>query len=161
MKWGVRRYERWAKSYHQPSSFRSSVLAGKYAATGSQKVAKRLDKSNDRDAKKWEEYKNRNRSEANREHEKLKNIPSGDKKVRLKTENGERYRYQTTHAKNKNGTYTEYTVDIKRATAVGKKRVIELTHGGLGSRTLSQAKLSQKDYDYIENNVLKAWGYRR
>ena len=34
MKWGVRKSERWANSKHQPSSFRSSYLAGAYAATG-------------------------------------------------------------------------------------------------------------------------------
>lgn len=49
MKWGVRK--------QQPSSVRSSVLAGLYAATGNERVGRSLDKSNDRDAKKWEKAK--------------------------------------------------------------------------------------------------------
>lgn len=43
MKWGVRHDP-------QPSSFRSSVLAGTYAATGSERIGRALDRSNDRDA---------------------------------------------------------------------------------------------------------------
>lgn len=43
MKWGVRHDP-------QPSSARSSMLAGVYAATGSERVGRALDKSNDRDA---------------------------------------------------------------------------------------------------------------
>ena len=35
MKWGVRRASKWANSKHQPSSVKSKVLAGVYAATGS------------------------------------------------------------------------------------------------------------------------------
>ena len=78
----------------------------------------------------------------------------------MNTKNGERYRYQQHTVQNKNGTFTEYRVDVKRLTAVGQKYVRKYTHGGMGAKTLSQAKLSQKDYDYIENKVLKNWGYR-
>lgn len=70
MKWGVRRNNRitssdrkWAKSKHQPSSARSSALAGLYAATGNKRVGKALDKSNDRDAKRWEEAKRKVKNE--------------------------------------------------------------------------------------------------
>lgn len=67
MKWGVRRAKKWATSKHQPSSTKSSVLAGMYAATGNKRVGKALDKSNDRDAEKWaqakEIYKNYQKKE--------------------------------------------------------------------------------------------------
>lgn len=48
MKWGVRK-----DPNHQPSSFRSSALAGLYSATGSERIGRKLDKSNERDAAKW------------------------------------------------------------------------------------------------------------
>ena len=73
MKWGVRKSERWANSKHQPSSFRSSYLAGAYAATGSETVGKKLDKSNDRDAKKWEYYKQKNQKRIDKVAQKAKN----------------------------------------------------------------------------------------
>ena len=57
MKWGKRKTRRWAEAKHQPSSFKSSVLAGAYAATGNKRIAKALDKSNDRDAERWERAK--------------------------------------------------------------------------------------------------------
>lgn len=57
MKWGVRKTRKWATSKHQPSSARSSALAGIYAATGSKRVGKALDKSNDRDAADWQRAK--------------------------------------------------------------------------------------------------------
>ena len=45
MKWGVRRTKKWASSTHQPSSVKSSVLAGAYAATGNKRIGKALDNS--------------------------------------------------------------------------------------------------------------------
>lgn len=57
MKWGVRKTRKWATAKHQPSSARSSALAGLYAATGSERIGKRLDKSNDRDAANWQRTK--------------------------------------------------------------------------------------------------------
>lgn len=74
MKWGVRRYQnkdgsltaagkkrkrydKWGDSKHQPSSTRSSVLAGAYMATGNKKIGEALDKSNSRDAERWERAK--------------------------------------------------------------------------------------------------------
>lgn len=72
MKWGVRRYQnkdgsltpagkkrydKWADSKHQPSSVRSSVLAGVTAATGSKRAANALDKSNAKDAERWKRAK--------------------------------------------------------------------------------------------------------
>ena len=64
MRWGVRKEEsrarrdakknnKWAKSKNQPSSFKSSLLAGTYAATGNKKIGKALDKSNSADEKRW------------------------------------------------------------------------------------------------------------
>ena len=74
MKWGVRRYQNkdgsltpkgkkraikdsktnWGKEKeHQPSSYKSSSLAGLYAATNSEFIRKKLDKSNDQDAIRW------------------------------------------------------------------------------------------------------------
>lgn len=64
MKWGVRRTNKWAAAKHQPSSFKSSVLAGTYAATGSKKIGKALDKSNDRDAERWERAKAKAKTKA-------------------------------------------------------------------------------------------------
>lgn len=67
MKWGVRRAKKWATSKHQPSSTKSSVLAGMYAATGNKRVGKALDRSNERDVEKWaqakEIYKNYQKEE--------------------------------------------------------------------------------------------------
>lgn len=57
MKWGHRKTQKWATSKHQPSSAKSSILAGIYAATGNKKVGKALDKSNDRDAANWKRAK--------------------------------------------------------------------------------------------------------
>lgn len=57
MKWGVRKTRKWATAKHQPSSVKSSVLAGVYAATRNERVGKALDKSDDRDAKNWERAK--------------------------------------------------------------------------------------------------------
>lgn len=59
MKWGVRKDKKWASSRHQPSSLNSSVLAGLYAATGSKRVARALDKSNAKDAERWRQAKER------------------------------------------------------------------------------------------------------
>lgn len=59
MKWGVRKTRKWATAKHQPSSARSSYLAGLYAATGNERVGKALDKSNDRDAANWQRAKER------------------------------------------------------------------------------------------------------
>lgn len=57
MKWGKRKVKKWATSEHQPSSVKSSTLAGLYAATGNRKIGKALDKSNNKDAKNWERAK--------------------------------------------------------------------------------------------------------
>lgn len=68
MKWGKRKTEKWAKAKHQPSSFKSSYLAGLYASTGSQRVRKALEKSNEQDAKNWtrakEDYKRYKKAES-------------------------------------------------------------------------------------------------
>lgn len=53
MRWGVRKVKKLATSKTQPSSFKSRVLAGAYAATGSKRIGKALDRSNDRDADDW------------------------------------------------------------------------------------------------------------
>ena len=73
MKWGVRKARKqnkfltkaakkralkdsktkWGKAKRQPSSLRSSSLAGTYAATGNKRVGEKLDKSNDKDAVRW------------------------------------------------------------------------------------------------------------
>ena len=73
MKWGVRRYQNkdgsltpagkkraikdsktyWGKQKNQPSSVKSSFLAGLTAATNSRILGKMLDKSNDKDAIRW------------------------------------------------------------------------------------------------------------
>jgi len=61
MKWGVRRSEKQLQKLgtakHQPSSVKSSILAGVYAATGSNRIGKKLDKSNDKDAVKYAKAK--------------------------------------------------------------------------------------------------------
>lgn len=57
MKWGKRKIRKWATSEHQPSSVKSSVLAGVYAATGNKRIAKALDKSNEKDATNWKQAK--------------------------------------------------------------------------------------------------------
>lgn len=57
MKWSARKTRKWATSKYQPSSARSSVLAGVYAATGNERVGKALDKSNARDAADWQRAK--------------------------------------------------------------------------------------------------------
>ena len=57
MKWGVRKTRKWALSITQPSSAKSSALAGLYAATGSKRVGKALDKSNQQDAQNWKRAK--------------------------------------------------------------------------------------------------------
>lgn len=62
MKWGVRKDRKLANAKHQPSSVRSSVLAGVTAATGNKRVARGLEKSNDRDALRWEQAKKRERA---------------------------------------------------------------------------------------------------
>lgn len=62
MKWGVRK--------QQPSSVRSSILAGVYAATGNKRVARALDKSNDKDSEKWETAK---------KNQKIKELKKADK----------------------------------------------------------------------------------
>ena len=74
MKWGVRRYQNkdgsltpkgkkraikdsktnWGKEKeHQPSSHKTSSLAGLYAATNSEFIRKKLDESNKQDAIRW------------------------------------------------------------------------------------------------------------
>lgn len=57
MRWGVRKTEKWANSEHQPSSVKSSVLAGVYAATGNKRIGEALDKSNAVDAQNWNRAK--------------------------------------------------------------------------------------------------------
>lgn len=57
MKWGKRKIQKWATSKNQPSSTKSSVLAGAYAATGSKRIGKALDKSNQKDAENWKKSK--------------------------------------------------------------------------------------------------------
>lgn len=57
MRWGVRKDRKWASAKHQPSSARSSALAGIYAATGNKTVGKALEKSNAKDAERWERAK--------------------------------------------------------------------------------------------------------
>lgn len=57
MRWGVRKTRKWATSTHQPSSAKSSLLAGAYAATGSKKIGRMLDKSNAKDAENWKKAK--------------------------------------------------------------------------------------------------------
>lgn len=57
MKWGVRKTRLWGTSRNQPTSARSSVLAGVYAATKSKRVGDALDKSNARDAANWQRAK--------------------------------------------------------------------------------------------------------
>lgn len=72
-KWGIRRYQNkdgslteagkkraikdsknyWGKQTNQPSSAKSSALAGVYAATQSKFIERKLDKSNDEDAVRW------------------------------------------------------------------------------------------------------------
>lgn len=74
-KWGVRRFQNpdgtlteegkrrarkdaesgneWATSTYQPSSFKSSVLAGFYAATNNKKIGEMLDRSNNEDNVRW------------------------------------------------------------------------------------------------------------
>lgn len=64
MKWGVRRDKKWAASTHQPSSVKSSILAGTYAATGNKKLGQMLDKSNEKDATRWENAKKNHPLEA-------------------------------------------------------------------------------------------------
>lgn len=104
----------------------------------------------------------RNREKAQREYSRLKDSNSSKLDVKVKKQ-GEgkvnRYRYQQAGHYNKDGTFTEYRVDIKRKTAVGKKNVLKITNGGLGSKTLASYNLTDKDYAYIENEVLKRWGY--
>ena len=104
----------------------------------------------------------RNREKAQREYSRLKNIPSSKLDIKVKTREGKvnRYRYQQAGYTNKDGTFTEYRVDIKRKTAVGKRNVLKITNGGLGAKTLASYNLTEKDYDYIENEVLKRWGYK-
>ena len=51
----------WGKKKNQPSSIKSSLLAGEYAAIRSKGLANALDKSNDKDKARWEaakDYKN-------------------------------------------------------------------------------------------------------
>lgn len=57
MRWGKRKTRQWATAQHQPSSFKSSVLAGTYAATGNRRVGEALGRSNDRDAERWKQAK--------------------------------------------------------------------------------------------------------
>lgn len=64
MKWGVRRDKKWASSAHQPSSFKSSSLAGRYMTTGSKRIARKLEKSNERDAERWKKAKEKYPEEA-------------------------------------------------------------------------------------------------
>lgn len=83
MKWGVRKTRKWATSKTQPSSARSSVLAGVYAATGSKKVGKALDKSNDIDAKDWKRAK----TEYKKSQQKAASKKTKTKSTDTKTEN--------------------------------------------------------------------------
>ena len=70
MKWGIRKVRKWATSEYQPSSTKSSVLSGLYAASGGKLFRKTLDKSNERDAENWkrakEEYTDRSVRKLNR-----------------------------------------------------------------------------------------------
>lgn len=89
MKWGVRRYQnpdgsltalgkarakrdaaegnKWATSKNQPSSIRSSIAAGTYAAYRTNKSGSRLEKSNERDSIRYkaarDEYKKLSKSQ--------------------------------------------------------------------------------------------------
>lgn len=73
MKWGKRKVSKWATSKHQPSSAKSSALAGLYAVTGSKKIGKALDKSNNKDAKNWERAK--------KEYKQISSNKSANKKM--------------------------------------------------------------------------------
>lgn len=57
MKWGVRKVRKWASSKNQPSSVKSRLLTGAYAATKSKKIGNALDKSNAKDGENWEKAK--------------------------------------------------------------------------------------------------------
>ena len=70
MRWGVRKTRKWATSRHQPSSARSSYLAGLYAATGNERVGKALDKNNARDAANWQRAKKEYKEYSKRKTEK-------------------------------------------------------------------------------------------
>lgn len=65
MRWGRRKTRKWATSKNQPTSAKSSFLSGVYAATGSKKVGRALDKSNDRDAENWKLAKQRYKEQSN------------------------------------------------------------------------------------------------
>ena len=69
---------KWGKRKTQPSSIRSSVLAGTYAATGSKRVGKALDKSNAKDAKRWEKAKSKETTKTTKT--KIKKDKRGDYK---------------------------------------------------------------------------------
>lgn len=81
MKWGVRRDKKWASNPHQPSSYRSSSLAGKYAATGSKRIAKKLEKSNAKDAERWKKVKEKYPEEAKLGKARLAEMDKVDEKL--------------------------------------------------------------------------------
>lgn len=87
MRWGVRKTQKWATSEHQPSSVKSSVLAGVYAATGSRRIGRALDKSNNQDAENWARAKKkytddsiRKLNRINTKMEKFHSVQSGSGK---------------------------------------------------------------------------------
>lgn len=45
--------DKWSRTDNQPSSVKSSILAGLAFTTGSETIHKALDKSNDKDAERW------------------------------------------------------------------------------------------------------------
>lgn len=81
MKWGVRRDKKWASSPTQPSSYRSSSLAGTYAATGNKRIAKKLDKSNAKDAERWKKAREKYPEEAKLGDKRLSEMSKIDKKL--------------------------------------------------------------------------------
>lgn len=107
MKWGIRRYQnpdgsltalgkarakrdateanKWATSEHQPSSIRSSIAAGIYAANPSNKSASRLDKFNERDSARYKaarnEYKKLSKSQREENASRIENRNSRNAKI--------------------------------------------------------------------------------
>ena len=95
MRWGKRKVRKWATSKHQPSSARSSFLTGMYAATGSERIGKALDRSNDRDAENWKrakkEYKrtqNANYTDAQRKRDRALYGERGEQRINDKMNKG-------------------------------------------------------------------------
>lgn len=107
MKWGVRRYQnpdgsltslgkarakrdaaegnKWATSKNQPSSIRSSIAAGIYAAYRTNKSANRLEKLNERDSARYKaarnEYKKLSKSQREENASRIENRNSRNAKI--------------------------------------------------------------------------------